>query len=214
MGRIALAGKQRHGLVKRQPDDGRIRADQIDDKSAGQPLDRIAARLAAPFSGSEIGLDFGLREPLEPDPAFHQTAAHGPLRGRQGNAGKDTVRAARQKAQALQRLVRHFAFRQNAPPDGDHSIGRQNIGIGEFGILVQTLRGSARFFHAQPCCKTARQFVALGSFIQIGGEQRIGLNADLLQQRETSWRRRRQHEFRTPACLPTVLAFVGHARLA
>ena len=57
MDRIALARQQRRGLVERQADDVGVGADDLDDEGAGDALHRIAAGLAAPFAGGEIGLD-------------------------------------------------------------------------------------------------------------------------------------------------------------
>src|SRR6266568_5682797 len=50
MQRVALASEQRHGLVQRQADHIGVGADQLDHEGPGEPLDRIAAGLAAPFA--------------------------------------------------------------------------------------------------------------------------------------------------------------------
>src|SRR5215831_5343333 len=55
VGRKPFAGEQRHGFVERQADHVGVGADQLDDKCAGEALRRIAAGLAAPLAGTEIG---------------------------------------------------------------------------------------------------------------------------------------------------------------
>ena len=57
MNRIPLAGEQRHRLVQRQADDVGIGTDDLDQKRPGDALRRIAAGLAAPFAGGQIGLE-------------------------------------------------------------------------------------------------------------------------------------------------------------
>src|SRR6202451_1606550 len=65
MDRKTLAAEQRHGLVERQADDIGIGADDLHQKSSGDALRRIAAGLAAPFAGSQIGFDVLVGETLE-----------------------------------------------------------------------------------------------------------------------------------------------------
>ena len=62
IGGKAFAGKQGHGLVKRQTDDRGIRPNEFLGESAGKTLDRIASSLAAPLTRSEIGFDLGCRQ--------------------------------------------------------------------------------------------------------------------------------------------------------
>src|ERR1700745_1752906 len=73
--RAALAPAQGHGLIERQADDVRVGTDQLDDEGAGDALRCIAAGLAAPFAGGEVGLDILLRQPLEAHAGFHQALA-------------------------------------------------------------------------------------------------------------------------------------------
>ena len=54
--REPFAGQQRHGLVERQAHHVGVGADQLDDERAGDALGRIAAGLAAPLAGGEIGV--------------------------------------------------------------------------------------------------------------------------------------------------------------
>ena len=62
IGRKAFAGKQGHGLIKRQTDDRGIRSNEFLGESAGKTLERIASGLAAPLARSEIGFDFVCRQ--------------------------------------------------------------------------------------------------------------------------------------------------------
>ena len=62
IGGKAFAGKQGHGLVKRQTDDRGIRSNEFLSKCAGKALDRIASSLAAPLTRSEIGFDLVCRQ--------------------------------------------------------------------------------------------------------------------------------------------------------
>src|SRR6202163_2476567 len=68
MDRKTLAAEQRHGLVERQADDVGIGADDLDQKSSGDALRRVAAGLAAPFPGSKIGFDVLVGEAFEAHP--------------------------------------------------------------------------------------------------------------------------------------------------
>src|SRR4051812_32375310 len=55
--RKALAAEQRDGFIKRQADDVGVGADHLDHERSGDALHRIAAGFAAPFAGTDIGLD-------------------------------------------------------------------------------------------------------------------------------------------------------------
>src|SRR5665213_4559682 len=98
---IALAAEQRHCLIKRQPDNIRVRADQLDDEGSSDALRRVAAGLAAPFAGGEIGLDILFRQALETHPRFDEALAERFLRRQPRNRRVDTVITAGEKAQAL-----------------------------------------------------------------------------------------------------------------
>src|SRR5258708_32808489 len=73
--REALARQQRRGLIQRQADNVGVGAGDLDDEAAGEPLRRIAAGLAAPFAGREIGLDVVVGEPLEANAGLDQPLA-------------------------------------------------------------------------------------------------------------------------------------------
>ena len=113
---IALSREQRRGFRKRQADDIRSRADQPLDKCAGEALDRIAARLAAPFAARKISLDLVARQAFEPDPGLDQPS---PRRADpvQRKARIHAMAAARQEVEARLRLVEGLAFRQEPQAD-------------------------------------------------------------------------------------------------
>src|SRR3990170_4760151 len=78
--RKALAAEQRDRLVERQADDIGVGADHLDHEPPGDALHGVAAGLAAPFAGADIGLDVVLAEPLEADAGFDQALAERLLR--------------------------------------------------------------------------------------------------------------------------------------
>ena len=92
IGRKAFAGKQRHGLVKRQTDDRGIRSYKFLGESAGKTLERIASGLAAPLARSEIGLDLICREPLEAQPRLDKLMARAALWRDEADRGVNPVR--------------------------------------------------------------------------------------------------------------------------
>ncbi len=55
-------------------------------------------------------------------------------------------------------------------------------------------RGDGCLFGAETLRQGARRFVALRRLFDIGGDHRVGLDADLRQQGQTAWRSRRQDE--------------------
>ena len=74
---IAFAAEQRSRFGQRQADDVGVGADQPNCKRACKPLDRIAARLAAPFAARQIGFDLIPRQALESKPGLDQPAPDG-----------------------------------------------------------------------------------------------------------------------------------------
>src|SRR5579883_3649749 len=122
MDRVALPRKKREGLVKWQTDDAGVGADQLDHKTAGEPLDGIASCLATPFARGEIGIELGAREPLEAHPRLDNAVAARTFRRDERQRGMHAMGAAREEAQTLRGLVDDFAFRQDAASDTDHSV--------------------------------------------------------------------------------------------
>ena len=195
MDRIAFAAQERHRLVQRQADDVGIRADDFHDKGSGNPLRGVAAGLAAPFAGGEVGLDVFVRQALEAHPRLHVTLAEGLLRRHQAYGGMDAVVAAGQKPQALRRVVEQFRLGQDAAADGDHGVGGEDEGALE--LLIELHHGERRLGLAarQPGGAGARQLAPLRRLIDVGRAQRVGLNAGLVDQRQPARRAGGEHEF-------------------
>src|SRR6476620_6205326 len=105
----------------------RVGADKPDNEAAGDPLGGIAAGLAAPFAGGQIGLDVLLGQALEAYPRLDQPLAIGVRRGYQTNAGMDAVIAPGKEPQALRGLIEQLGSWQYAPADGHHGVSRQDI---------------------------------------------------------------------------------------
>src|SRR5262245_22062703 len=114
---IALTGEQRRGLVERQPDHVGVGADDLHDEAAGDALCGIAAGLAAPLTGGEIGLDVLVRQPLEADLGLDQALAKRLGRRDQADRGVDPVIAPGEEAKALPRLVEQLGLGQDAAAD-------------------------------------------------------------------------------------------------
>src|SRR5205085_10296896 len=86
-------------------------------------LDRIAARLAAPFVAGEIGGDLLGGEALEGDDRAGEAMAGLAVAVDQGDRAKDAVAAARQQFQALAALFFTFRLGENPAPGGDDDVG-------------------------------------------------------------------------------------------
>src|SRR5262249_10914229 len=93
---------------------------------AGEALDRISPGLAAPLAALQIGFELLARQALEPEPRLDQPPSHRAARGDKRKSGKDAMSAAGEKTQASLRFLGLFAFRQDAPADADHRIGREH----------------------------------------------------------------------------------------
>ncbi len=164
-------------------------------KVAGDALRRVAAGLAAPFAGGEIGLDVLVGQPLEAHAGLDEALAEGLLRRHQADRGMDAVVAAGEQPQALRRLVEQLRLRQDAPADRDHGVGGEDVGA--FELVVEPHHGERGFGLAarQPRGAGARQFAALRRLVDVGGAQRVGLDAGLIDQREPARRAGGEHEF-------------------
>ena len=138
----------------------RVGADELDDEGAGDALRRVAAGLAAPFAGGEIGLDVLVRQPLEAHARFHQALAERLLRRHQADRGVDAVIAARQQAQALRRFVEQFGLRQNAAADRHHGVGGEDEGAAQFVVELDVVERRRRLGVRQPVGIGARDLAA------------------------------------------------------
>src|SRR5215472_7996235 len=115
MDRITLAAKKRQGLIEWQADNIGIRADQLDDKGAGNALRGIASGFAAPFAGGEISLNILFGQTFEAHACLDIALPERFLRRDQTDRGVNAMIAPGQKPQTLRRLVEQFGLGQNAP---------------------------------------------------------------------------------------------------
>ena len=173
------------GLVERQADDGGVGADEFDHEGAGEPLDRVAARLAAPFAGGEVALDLPRRQPLEAHAGLDQPLATLSLGREEADGGVDAVRRPDSNLRHLG-LVGQLGLGQDAPADR-HTVSaetmkasrmssrrarrlarRLGLGAGETaGMFTRALRafsgvsstsaGSRTSGSMPTCCSSARR---------------------------------------------------------
>jgi hypothetical protein len=104
---------------------------------------------------------------------------------------------AREQAQALRGLIDQFGLGQDSPADRDDGIGCQHEAAAQVVVELDRFQRSLGLGAGQPVGAGARQFAPLRGFIDIGGTQRGGLDAGLIEQGETSWRSGRENEFGT-----------------
>ena len=105
--------------------------------------------------------------------------------------------AAGEQPQTLRRFVEQFSLRQDAAAHGDDGIGGEDVGAFEF--VVDADHGERRFrLRAREAHRAgARQLAAFRRFVDVGGAQRVGIDAGLVDQREPARRAGSQHEFWT-----------------
>src|SRR5450631_1915455 len=89
--RKAFAAEQRDRFIERQAHDIAVGADHLDHERSGDTLHGIAAGLAAPFAGADIGLDIVLAQALEAHPRLDQALAKALLRRHQADRGIDAM---------------------------------------------------------------------------------------------------------------------------
>ena len=105
--------------------------------------------------------------------------------------------AAGEQPQALRRFVEQLRLRQDAPADGDHGVGGEDVGAFELFVDAHHVERRFGLVAREPRGAGARQFAALRRLVDIGRPQRIGLDAGLVDQREPARRAGSEHEFRT-----------------
>jgi hypothetical protein len=88
--------------------------------------------------------------------------------------------SARKHAKAFFGFVAGFTFGQDPAPDGHHRISGEDEG-GASLRLLDPGRG-LRLFRGETQSELARDFARLRGFIQIGGRERVRLDADLAKQ--------------------------------
>ena len=157
----------------------------------------VAAGLAAPFAGSEISFNVFFGEPFEAHARFDIALTKSLLRRHQADRSVDAVIAPGKQSQALRRLVEQFRLRQNAPADGDNGVGGQNVG--PFEVIVDAHHAERCFglVAREPGGIGARQLAPLRRLVDIGGPQRVGFDADLVDKRKPARRAGGQNQFWT-----------------
>ena len=184
-------------LIERQADDIGVGADHLDHERAGDALHGIAAGLAAPFAGADIGLDVVLAQALEAHAGLDQALAKRLLRRHQADRGVDAVVAARQQPQALRGLVDQIGFGQDAPADRDHGVGGEDEGAAQFVIELHRFQRGIGLGARQPVGAGARQLAPPRRLVDVGRAQRVGLDAGLVEQRQAPRRAGSKYEFGT-----------------
>src|SRR5262245_55626869 len=129
--RKALAAEQRAAFIQRHPYDIGVGADHLDHERSRDALHGIAARLAAPFTRADIGLDVLFGEALEAHASFDQTLAKSFLRRDETDRGVDTMIAAREQPQALRSLIHQIGLRQDATAHRHHGVGGEDEGAAQ-----------------------------------------------------------------------------------
>jgi hypothetical protein len=112
-------------------------------------------------------------------------------------AGVDAMIAAGEQPQALRRLIEQFRLRQDAAADGDDGVGGEDVGA--FELLIDAHHGErgVGLGAREPRRAGARQLAALRRLVDVGGTQRVGLDAGLIDQRQPARRAGSKHEFWT-----------------
>ncbi len=99
-----------------------------------------------------------------------------------------------QEIEARLRLVARLALRQDAQADADHRIRSERQAGGKIRPLARNRRRGERLLTGQPFGEPARLFAPVRRFVDLGRQDRIGLDADLRKERKPARRSRPQHE--------------------
>ena len=144
------------------------------DMGGGAALDGVAAGLALPFVGVEIGGGLGGGEAVEGDDAVHDTGAGAAVGGGEHHGGEHVVAAAGEEFQAGCGLFAGFGFGEDAAAAGDDGVGGEDVrpagwAGGGFGA------GEAER-------ADAGEFGLAGGFVDFRGADFVRGQADLGQQ--------------------------------
>ena len=96
--------------------------------------------------------------------------------------------AAGEQAEAIFGFVVDLAFGQDAPADADHGVGGERDRGGELRPFARRRGGDGRLLGGEPLGQRARRLVAARRLLDVGGDHRVGLDADLRQQRQATRR--------------------------
>src|SRR5690606_35937160 len=88
-----FARKEREGFIERQSHDVGVGADHLLDEAAGNALDGIGTGLTAPLAGSDVAVNFPLRQSLEAHLGLDHLLAELAARSDQADAGIDPMAA-------------------------------------------------------------------------------------------------------------------------
>jgi hypothetical protein len=127
--------------------------------------------------------------------------------------------AAREQPEALRGLLHHLGFWQDAAPDSDHGVGGEDQRIVRDAGLARLVLGGQRLLVGEPRREFSRQLALFGRLVDMGRDQMLGLDADLVQKREPARRGRGENQFGTAGhLLPVSRALLkancsAHARL-
>ena len=103
--------------------------------------------------------------------------------------------APRQQPQALRGFVDQVRLRQDAAADRDHGVGGENEGAAQLVVELHRFERGVGLGAGQPVGAGARQLAPLRGLVDVGGTQRIGLDAGLIEQAETARRTGSKNEF-------------------
>ncbi|EGE58634.1 hypothetical protein RHECNPAF_2940075 [Rhizobium etli CNPAF512] len=190
----AFAGQKHNGFIKRQADDIGVGADHLLHEGAGQALDAVGARLAAPLAGGQVVFDLEAGQPLEAHLGLDDLLADLAIRRHQTNAGIDEMVASGQKMQRTQRFVGKLGLAENAPADGDHRIGGKDITALPGDIALDGGKRGFRLFGRKPSGERTRMLRLLRRLVDIHRHQARRLDACLVEQVDATRRTRSENE--------------------
>jgi hypothetical protein len=98
------------------------------------------------------------------------------------------VVAAPQALQCLGRPVALLRLAENAPPHGDRGVGGKNEGLGIVGLGAHQELGGFSLGAGEPLHQMTRHLSARRRLVDGGGPERIGDDANLLEQSEPARR--------------------------
>jgi hypothetical protein len=78
----------------------------------------------------------------------------------------------------------------------DHGIGCEDVGALELVVDAHHAERGVGLVARQPRGVSAGQLAALGRFVDVGGAECVGFDADLINEREPARRAGSEHQFR------------------
>ena len=131
--------------------------------------------------------------------------------------------AARQQAEAEIGLLHGLGLGQDAAADGNDGVGGEHQRIAGDARGLGLVLGGDRLLIGEALRELARQLVALRRLVDVGRHQMLGLDADLVEQREAPRGRRGKDEFGTcrhgyrssgtaAACEPPAMSVPSRSR--